>query len=151
VVQFATAHFCFGEEMGKEMSNETLTDLLPCPFCGSTKVAVNGGRTQSWVDCTDCDGAGPPTSTRELAITLWNGDRAASASRSAAALRSVLSELIRLYDWRKKLAEEEDEIGMMPSAETTERQIRRAALDKKLRQYGREKAAAWARAKEVMR
>lgn len=53
-------------------------------------------------------------------------------------IEAVLRELLRLYDWRFELARMERD-GDDPGG-----------MSKLLNQYGREKKAAWARAREVL-
>lgn len=51
-----------------------MTELLPCPFCGSGDVEAFHSRTTRthWIVCNNCAGAGPDKVTQELAIMWWN-------------------------------------------------------------------------------
>ena len=49
--------------------NNSIDDLQPCPFCGSTLVALVG----MVVRCGKCCATGPFGSTREDAVLRWNG------------------------------------------------------------------------------
>lgn len=56
--------------------------LLPCPSCHgddlaiAQSIAVKPGnetwRTQHWIQCTDCDMAGPILASEETARAAWN-------------------------------------------------------------------------------
>jgi len=45
-----------------------LLELKPCPFCGSSRVAV----VDSFVQCGTCSAAGPYASSEEKAVQRWN-------------------------------------------------------------------------------
>lgn len=62
-----------------------LTELLPCPFCGSGKVETTGSMSRTEVWCDSCNATGPsifhggPTDDRRTlnrceaeAIAAWN-------------------------------------------------------------------------------
>ncbi|WP_175806632.1 Lar family restriction alleviation protein [Burkholderia cenocepacia] len=55
------------------MSN-TLTDLLPCPFCGGTNCTVSTRTIGKWkfVYCPDCLAEGPADDMEVVAIADWN-------------------------------------------------------------------------------
>ncbi len=36
-----------------------MTDLLPCPFCGSTNLYYEHERPQGYICCSDCGAEGP--------------------------------------------------------------------------------------------
>lgn len=57
----------------------------------------------------------------------------------------VLTELLRLYDWRKVLGEKERAFVQNPASRSEQGQ-----MDKWLRQYGREKTAAWDEARAAL-
>lgn len=53
-------------------------ELLPCPFCGSTNVAMTLSAAY-WVRCLECEAEGPPHEDAEAeAAAAWNlrSDRA---------------------------------------------------------------------------
>lgn len=52
-----------------------MTELKPCPFCGSTYLQVVGssGDDESYsVECWGCDASGGSCATKEAAIDEWN-------------------------------------------------------------------------------
>lgn len=56
------------------MNNKTNTDLLPCPFCESTDLAIEVF-DEGWKDrirCHTCQAQGPPHRTKPAAIENWN-------------------------------------------------------------------------------
>jgi Lar family restriction alleviation protein len=54
--------------------------MLPCPFCGSNKLSLNGGSGSSFVKCTECGAQGSSIKVAVYAenidevnaIKLWN-------------------------------------------------------------------------------
>jgi Lar family restriction alleviation protein len=54
--------------------------LLPCPFCGSKQVSLNGEHGKIFVECDTCNAKGSPLKLAEFpnnsdeinAIKLWN-------------------------------------------------------------------------------
>jgi hypothetical protein len=71
-----------------------------------------------------------------------------------AEFRSVLTELLRLDDWRRELAEEErlveNAFARGTALDDSQWKERRARLKANLTRYGREEAAALGRAREVL-
>lgn len=52
-----------------------MTDKLkPCPFCGGGDMEMNSYSNDTWffVQCTDCNAAGPESDTSESAEIAWN-------------------------------------------------------------------------------
>lgn len=52
-----------------------MMDLLPCPFCGSTKtwpMTIEDGTRVVFIACPDCRSLGPTTTTKAAAIAAWN-------------------------------------------------------------------------------
>lgn len=51
-----------------------MTELKPCPFCGSKKVRVVTSITAGYVLCDECDAEGPLArlATGESPVDLWN-------------------------------------------------------------------------------
>lgn len=48
-----------------------MTDLKPCPFCGSNETdPINGDRC--WIACLTCWAEGPSADTPEDAAERWN-------------------------------------------------------------------------------
>jgi Lar family restriction alleviation protein len=73
-------------------SSQESMALLPCPFCGGTRVFLID--PPDWVECSDCKTEGPyRDSNRPNAVTAWN-TRAGMPDPAAeiAALRSALAE-----------------------------------------------------------
>ncbi|MBM2769880.1 Lar family restriction alleviation protein [Burkholderia anthina] len=74
---------------------DALTDLLPCPFCGSA-ASLNSDHIDYFVLCDTCSGEGPrlqsPTGNHEAskrgAIAAWNA-RAPVETMSADALKTI--------------------------------------------------------------
>ncbi|WP_175992297.1 Lar family restriction alleviation protein [Burkholderia vietnamiensis] len=54
--------------------NKTLTDLLPCPFCGGTNCTISTRTIGKWkfVYCPDCLAEGPAYDDEDDAIDAWN-------------------------------------------------------------------------------
>lgn len=44
----------------------------PCPFCGSNRARMTSVLPETWVECIDCQGGGPPKSNGNEAIAAWN-------------------------------------------------------------------------------
>lgn len=66
-------------------------------------------------------------------------------------MREVLAELLRLYDWRFELAEEEQDLRNLSNVvDVVYWRALQKELRAKLNQYGSEKKAAWQRAREVL-
>lgn len=65
---------------------------------------------------------------------------------------AALTELLRLYDWRFELAKEEKYLSETPLVEIgfEEYERQNKELRANLRKYGREKRAAWERAREYL-
>lgn len=59
--------------------------ILPCPFCGSPKIAVKAGAADYGVICESCGGFGPRDSTQDSAVQRWNSRSALAASFRPAA------------------------------------------------------------------
>ena len=60
-------------------------NLLPCPFCGSSEVAVNSTTGYAYAEvwccgCLDCGAVVPNADTREEIETLWNTRHATKPS-----------------------------------------------------------------------
>lgn len=50
-----------------------MTELKPCPFCGSEDVQLTGTDLTGWyVICWDCGGRGGLAHRQEKAIEKWN-------------------------------------------------------------------------------
>jgi Lar family restriction alleviation protein len=52
-----------------------MSDLLPCPFCGSRNVKAERAfydRSINWVACSDCNASGSDAVTTKLAVAAWN-------------------------------------------------------------------------------
>lgn len=49
-------------------------ELLPCPFCGSSRLKMCDFRigVLHWLRCKDCESDGPYKKTEAEAITAWN-------------------------------------------------------------------------------
>jgi len=53
--------------------SDKLTDLKPCPFCGSKAELLNMGEDfPHIVVCTNCGSAGATYETEQEAIEAWN-------------------------------------------------------------------------------
>lgn len=46
--------------------------LLPCPFCASTRQTVKHSGRWGWFVSCECAAVGPSCKTRALAIEAWN-------------------------------------------------------------------------------
>jgi len=49
-----------------------VSELKPCPFCGSDKVSRNGTVNESFIECENCHAFGPPDSVSDVADVLWD-------------------------------------------------------------------------------
>ena len=50
-----------------------MTELKPCPFCGSKNVDVTKiGPEDWWLQCRGCGATGPIGESEEETIKLWN-------------------------------------------------------------------------------
>jgi len=53
-----------------------MSELKPCPFCGSTCLEIYGNKCQGkgryWVACVICGAQLYTTQTREAAVAAWN-------------------------------------------------------------------------------
>ena len=48
-----------------------MTELRPCPFCGSDRLLHTGG-ARVWVSCIACYGEGPVLRDKSAASEAWN-------------------------------------------------------------------------------
>lgn len=57
-----------------EKANESLPELLPCPFCGAKESAIvdSDDRITYYVWCMTCEASGPREGDRLAAIEGWN-------------------------------------------------------------------------------
>ena len=62
-----------------------MTDLLPCPFCGSTNLRYEFAGSQGYICCDDCGTQGPcdeqaadPICDHDAAYAAWNRRPAAA-------------------------------------------------------------------------
>lgn len=65
-----------------------MSDLLPCPFCGSGHVLGDGEADDNWFECMTCHARGPRTTTADTigaSQDAWNR-RAANAAPDPALL-----------------------------------------------------------------
>lgn len=79
-----------------------MSELLPCPFCGSSNVAMTLS-TAYWVCCLECEADGPPHEDAEAeAVAAWN--RRAAATARTEARREALEEAAKVAEtpaiWR---------------------------------------------------
>jgi Lar family restriction alleviation protein len=49
-----------------------MTELKPCPFCGSRKTRLQGCSYAYWVTCEECEASIGVYITEEKAIEAWN-------------------------------------------------------------------------------
>ena len=49
-----------------------MTDLLPCPFCGSDTAQLTEAMGEAWIRCPSCDASAGMSSHAPLAIKNWN-------------------------------------------------------------------------------
>ena len=49
-----------------------MSDLKPCPFCGSDNTRAYSSTGICWVECLSCDAVGPTAKTEAEAIDAWN-------------------------------------------------------------------------------
>ena len=72
-------------------TEETVLDLLPCPFCGCARIYERGFRC---FECPECRAEGPTKATKAEAVAAWNTraalSRAPEASREGAAERLAI-------------------------------------------------------------
>lgn len=78
--------------------NESLPELIPCPFCGGRPLADVDSLDPNWVYCTDC-GVGYHFGTIEQAIEAWNRRSQPSTDLGLIA-RSVRDRIRPLLDRR---------------------------------------------------
>lgn len=65
-----------------------MTELKPCPYCGSTRVALQARHPRIlpyFVECSTCDARGARREDREAAIAAWNSRVVTPAQVEAAA------------------------------------------------------------------
>jgi len=69
------------EGLGRAYSNPHLERANPCPFCGSTTLAIVEGpqarliRTRTWqILCAGCLCRGPVGGSEAQAVSKWNGE-----------------------------------------------------------------------------
>lgn len=72
-------------------TEETVLDLLPCPFCGCARIYERGFRC---FECPECRAEGPTKATKAEAVAAWNTraalSRAPGAGREGAAERLAI-------------------------------------------------------------
>lgn len=49
-----------------------MSNIKPCPFCGSSKTVLCLGDYDWMVECEDCTATGPFVDSEKEAIALWN-------------------------------------------------------------------------------
>lgn len=62
-------------------TEETVLDLLPCPFCGCARIYERGFRC---FECPECRAEGPTKATKAEAVAAWNTRAALSRAPEAA-------------------------------------------------------------------
>ncbi|WP_186019896.1 Lar family restriction alleviation protein [Burkholderia gladioli] len=82
--------------------SDKLSELLPCPFCGSDEVTVGSFGSsyidpQHYVQCEQCDGATVRHASDGEAIAAWNR-RASPAPAIPAHTRAWIEKLIDCFD-----------------------------------------------------
>ena len=65
-----------------------MSEIIPCPFCGSENVGFGVGNIAywKWVHCAVCGAAGPDADNNVEAIAKWNTRTAPVAPRETRVL-----------------------------------------------------------------
>ncbi|GEB79767.1 hypothetical protein DDE01_11820 [Desulfovibrio desulfuricans] len=77
-----------------------MTELKPCPHCGSTRVALQARHPRIlpyFVECSTCDARGARREDREAAIAAWNR-RPVTREQVEAAARSIADGLFFAHE-----------------------------------------------------
>ena len=60
-------------KMSSSLKELTISDLLPCPFCGGTKIGIIEALGVYWGKCDDCFASGPMEGdTEHETAAAWN-------------------------------------------------------------------------------
>lgn len=74
-----------------------MTDLLPCPFCGSDAAELTLAMREAWVSCPHCEASSGMSSRPELAIKNWNARHGIISSPADKDCQEIADRCVRSF------------------------------------------------------